>query len=153
MGQQLGREIRNLFEYLASIGMWVSIRALEKGNSMVVELLLADNTWTSFVSARLPQELDDAIKGKHAEFYLAARDLSPSELLAAVPMSFPMTHLVDGFPGVARYPVDEWEAAGAPMMTLKSWAKLCMRVSMNDLSNLQHVLDVAKKYDSPAFDV
>ena len=117
---------------------------------MVVELLLADNTWTAFVSARLPQELDDAIKGKRAEFYMGARDLSPDELLESVPMAFPMTHLVDGFPGVARYPVDEWEAAGAPIMTVKSWVKLCMRVAMNDLSNLQHILDIAQKYDTAA---
>ena len=88
-------------------------------------------------------------KAKPAEFYMAARNLTPAELLASMPMSFPMTHLVDGFPGVARYPVDKWEAASAPIMSLKSWAKLCMRVAMNDLTNLQHVLDIAQKYDTP----
>ena len=114
---------------------------------MVVELLLDDGSWTSFMSDRLPQPLDDAIKAKHAEFYLAAKELSPADLQEIIPMAFPMTHLVDGFPGVAKYPVDEWEAAGAPVMTSKSWVKLCMRVAKNDLANLQHIMEVAKKLD------
>ena len=32
-------------------------------------------------------------------------------------------------------------------MSVKSWAKLAMRVAMNDLTNLQQVFDVAQKLD------
>eukprot|EP00974_Lingulodinium_polyedra_P017564 1704055-Lingulodinium_polyedra.AAC.1 len=58
-------------------------------------------------------------------------------------MAFPMTHNVPEFPCIAKYPVDAWEEAGAPWMSTKGWAKLCMKVAEKDLSNLQHVFDIA----------
>ena len=78
---------------------------------------------------------------------MAAKDLTPDELLETIPMAFPMTHLLDDFPGVAKYPIDAWEEAGAPAMTSKSWVKLCVRVAQNDLTNLQHIMDIAQKLD------
>eukprot|EP00974_Lingulodinium_polyedra_P067835 6567083-Lingulodinium_polyedra.AAC.1 len=55
-----------------------------------------------------------------------------------------MTHNYPEFPCIAKYPVDAWGEVGAPCMTTKSWAKLCMKVAEKDLSNLQNVFEVAK---------
>jgi len=66
-----------------------------------------------------------------------------------MPLCFPMTHqlVVNGevFRGVARYPLLEWEAMGEPVMTQKSWAKFCMKVALNDLTNLDSLFQVAEK--------
>ena len=121
----------------------------KKGASMVVEVQLADKSWTSFMSERLPQELDDEIKKHYAAFYKAAEGLTPEDLQEAIPMGFPMTHLLDEFPCLARYPIDEWEKSGAPMMTVKSWCKLCMRVARNNLSSLESIFELAQKIHGP----
>eukprot|EP00974_Lingulodinium_polyedra_P130542 11214237-Lingulodinium_polyedra.AAC.1 len=51
--------------------------------------------------------------------------------------------MIEGIPGIAKYPVDLWELNGAPVMTAKGWAKLCMMIAEKDLDNLQHVFDAA----------
>ena len=112
---------------------------------MVMEVQLQDGSWTAFVSERTPQEPDDAIKGHPAEFYMAAKDLTPEDLQEAIPMSFPMTHLLKEFPGIARYPVDAWETAGAPFMSVRSWCKLCMRVAGHNMASLEKIFEIAKK--------
>ena len=117
----------------------------KKGGSMVVEIKQENGEWTSFVAERLPEELDDEIKRVHAHFYMAQQDLTPEELKEILPISFPMTHNIKGFPGVARYPVDEWEAAGAPYFSVKSWCKMAMRIASNDLTNLGKVFETAQK--------
>eukprot|EP00974_Lingulodinium_polyedra_P056684 5451711-Lingulodinium_polyedra.AAC.1 len=58
-------------------------------------------------------------------------------------MAFPMTHNFPEFPCIAKYPADAWEEAGAPCMTTKSWANLCIKVAEKDISNLQNVFEVA----------
>eukprot|EP00974_Lingulodinium_polyedra_P078667 7618996-Lingulodinium_polyedra.AAC.1 len=59
-------------------------------------------------------------------------------------MAFPMTHSYPEFSRIAKYPVDAWEEAGAPCMTTKSRAKLCMKVAEKVQSNLQNVFEMAK---------
>eukprot|EP00974_Lingulodinium_polyedra_P104665 10133881-Lingulodinium_polyedra.AAC.1 len=58
-------------------------------------------------------------------------------------MAFPTTHTVKGFPRVAKCPTDEWETTGAPTMTTKGWAKLCLKVVDKDLNHLQRIFDIA----------
>eukprot|EP00974_Lingulodinium_polyedra_P062825 6065419-Lingulodinium_polyedra.AAC.1 len=57
-----------------------------------------------------------------------------------------MAPVAKGFFCIAKYPIDEWEEAGAPMMTTKGWAKLCLKVAEKDLKNLQNMFDVAKSF-------
>ena len=38
-----------------------------KGESQVVEVKLPDDSWAGFLTDRMPQELDDAIKKVHVE--------------------------------------------------------------------------------------
>ena len=135
-----------------SIGCGANFKPWKKGHSMVVELRLSDGTWTAFISDRIPSELDDAIKGKKAEFFDAMNGMSPEELQSLIPMDFTMTHPQEGFPMVAMYPIDEWEKAGEPWMSVSSWAKLCMRVANKNLTSLQSIMEVAKKYDTETFE-
>eukprot|EP00974_Lingulodinium_polyedra_P091119 8835072-Lingulodinium_polyedra.AAC.1 len=60
-----------------------------------------DGDWLPFMADRLPSQLDDAVKGVRAEFYMDAKDLTPEELQEELPMAFPMTRVVKGFPCVA----------------------------------------------------
>ena len=113
---------------------------------MVVDIKLADGYWTSFAAASMPEELDDAINTVHAQYYLAQTKLTALELLGVLPVSFPMTHNLPEFPGIAKYPIDEWEAIGAPYLSVKSWAKLAMHVAKHDMTNLKGCL----LYTSPS---
>ena len=92
----------------------------------------------------MPTELDDAIKEHHAKFYMAQKDLTPSELEGILPVCFPMTHQISGFPGVARYPIDEWEEAGSPMLTVTGWCVLCMKVAEKNMEDLHKVFTCAE---------
>ena len=129
-----------------AIGCGAIFKPWARGASMVVEMMTHDGKWISFMADRLPEQLDDAIKGHHAAFHMATLKMTPEELQEAIPMGFPMTHVVDGVPCVARYPIDMWELNGMPIMTTKGWAKLCMLIAQQDLENLQSVYDTAVKY-------
>ena len=129
------------------IGCGSNFVPFAKGLSTVVEMKLPDDTWTAFAAQRFPPELDDAIKGKHAEFYMAAGRLTPQELLGEIPVCFPMTYQIDTqtMPGAARYPIDEWEKAGCPSFSTVSWIKLCVKVAEGDMTNLANVFEVGAK--------
>ena len=65
---------------------------------MVVELKMGNGEWQSFIADRLPQELDDAVKGHHAAFFMAQKELTPDELFDVLPVAYPMTHHMPEFP-------------------------------------------------------
>ena len=122
---------------------------MEKGASQVVELMGEDGVWKSFMAERMPQELDDAIKGHHAKFYMAQKELTPQELMDVLPVSFPVTHNIKEFPGVSSYPVDAWEDAGSPMLSVTGWIKLCVRIAQN-MGDLHTIFEAAEKLDPEA---
>ena len=121
-----------------------------KGMSTVVEMRLEDGSWTAFAAERMPQELDDAIRGKSAEFHNAYMKLSQDELRSVIPVCFPMTHQIDPeiMPGIARYPVDEWEREGSPCFDTKSWIKLCVKVASQDIENLGGICAIAERIEA-----
>ena len=61
-----------------------------------------------------------------------------------------MTHQIDPnvTPGIARYPIDEWEAKGEPCFSTKSWIKLCIKVANEDQTKLAGICEIAKKLES-----
>ena len=71
-----------------------------------------EGTWTAFSADRMPTELDDEIKRVHAECFKASQFVTPEDLKDVIPMTFPMTNLLEGddFVGIARYPIDQWMA-------------------------------------------
>eukprot|EP00975_Prorocentrum_lima_P013221 2807035-Prorocentrum_lima.AAC.1 len=72
---------------------------------------------------RFPENLGDEIKKVH--FYLSAQKLEPEHLKDILPMPLPMTHLYEEegnkLHGIAMYPIDQWIAAGEPIITVKHW--------------------------------
>eukprot|EP00974_Lingulodinium_polyedra_P071971 6964963-Lingulodinium_polyedra.AAC.1 len=66
------------------------------------------------MSDRLPEQLDYAIKGHNAQFYMASKKLTPAEVREATPMGFPMPHMLEGIPCIANYPIDLWGMNEAP---------------------------------------
>ena len=98
----------------------------------------------------MPTARDDAIKGVHMQFYESAREcVTAEDLQAMIPLTMPSCHLIpDVFAGIAQYLVNEWELKGMPKVTTASWAKLCIKILENDLTNLPGVFAVAKKYEN-----
>eukprot|EP00975_Prorocentrum_lima_P054689 11465825-Prorocentrum_lima.AAC.1 len=68
------------------------------------------------------------MKKVHNQFYLAAQHLEPEEHQESLPMTLPMAHLYEEAGStmfaIAKYPIDQWIAAGEPMITTKGWIKL-----------------------------
>jgi len=110
---------------------------------------MPDGTWEAFMADRFPEQLDDEIKKKHKDFYMAAQHLDPEELMEELPMTLPVTHLLNingvEINGVAKYPLDEWEKQGQPMITTSGWIKLCMKICAKDMKNLENVYTMAVK--------
>ena len=52
-------------------------------------------------------------------------------------MTFPVTHDVDNYPCISRYPVDEWERDNSLGLTTKCWCQLCRRICAFDMENLE----------------
>ena len=59
-----------------------------------------------------------------------------------------MTQLVPEFPGVAKYPIDAWEAMGKPKLTTSGWNAMCMCIAQKDMEGLQGVFDVAERIEA-----
>jgi hypothetical protein len=144
---ELSREYGSDFNRWPRIGCEQGFRPFANGASCVVELKIGDE-WKAFVSERMPPALDDEIKGRNYQYFQRACErITPQDLYDALPMCFPMTHqlMLNGtvFRGIARYPIKLWEAQGQPMMTQKCWAKFCMKIAANDLTNLESLFRVA----------
>ena len=146
--KELAEEYGDDFNVWPRIGCQQGFRAFRNGPSMVVEMKI-DGEFKAFMSERLPEALDDAIKKKNYDcFKGACAALTPQEIYNSLPMCFPMTHTIEvkgkPFRGVARYPLTAWEAQGAPVMTRGHWAKFCMKIAEKDITNLEHVFKVAE---------
>ena len=115
------------------------------GPSQVVTVEMPDGSYQSFAAARMPSQLDDQIKKVKQHVYMAAANLEPEEVKELIPMCFPMTFQIPGFPYLAHYPIDEWERGGAPYFSEESWYKLAMRIARNDLTNLHNLYEFAEK--------
>ena len=81
-------------------------------------------------------------------FREAAKMLSAEELQDVLPMSFPRTHVLHStlFPGIAKYPVDDWIAEGQPCITEEVWTKLCLRIASKDRQNLENIFSAAERF-------
>ena len=80
-------------------------------------------------------------------FFMAPQELTANELLDILPVTYPLTHQLPEFPGVAQYPVDAWVALGSPMLTTTGWIKMCMCIAHKNMTELHTVFEAAKKLD------
>ena len=92
----------------------------KRGPSMVAELMMEDGTWSSFLCERPPNKLVDAIFAKMLEFFDAAAQLQPDQILDMIPITFPMKNILntDLYPGVGYFNVENAAAMQDPYFQL-----------------------------------
>ena len=91
-----------------------------------------------------PKKLLDAIFQKRLEFYDAAATLTPDEIKGMIPITFPMTHIIDRnlFPGIGRFNVEKADAENQPYFSKVSWIALCRKIAACDMHNLASIFDL-----------
>ena len=87
-----------------------------------------------------PDPRDDQLKRlSYESLSKAFGSLEPEEVLKAIPLTMPMTHLEDyngkQMEGIARYPLDAWIKAGDPCFTKEMWAKVCLALAERALGS------------------
>ena len=108
-------------------------------STCVVEVQKEENNeWEAFAADPLPMEISDEIKQVQARTFLP----SPIHISSFgsprngrynfnTPLSPPKTHHLQGYPIIARYPLEEWEHANRPNLSLTGWSKLAIAISLN----------------------
>ena len=119
----------------------------KRGPSMVAELLMDDGKWASFLCERPPNKLLDAIFEKRLAFYEAAGRLQPEHFFQMIPITFPMTNVLDKdlYPGVGYFDVDAAMAMQRPYFSGLSWVTLCRKIAAEDMGNLESIFDLCTK--------
>ena len=121
------------------IGCGASFYPTMEDSTCVVEVQKGENgEWEAFAADPLPMEITDEIRMVLARTYL------PSPILVNsfrsprngnynfnTPLSPPETHHLQGHPIIARYPLEEWELANRPNLSLIGWSKLAIAISLN----------------------
>ena len=138
-------------DYWPKIGCGANFVPWAKRHSMVCEIELNPGRWEAFLSARLPQALDAALKeGKKHELIKECFDkLNPLDIHRRLPITLPMTHLVtEG--GVklecaARYPIATWNKIPEKIeFTVHTWATICMAIAEKSPIELHTLLSASK---------
>jgi len=119
-----------------------------KGASKVIELRDASGEWKAILADRLPEQLDDQIKGVLHEWHVAAQRITPDDIMSAIPLILPKankTHI----PGVSKFDFREWERLGRPTLTQAGWVALCRVIASKDPVNLQHIISLCDTIKVP----
>ena len=108
-----------------------------------IQMRQGNGDWEAFLADHTPPALDDQLKkAKFEQLSIAFGKMSPTEVLRAIPVTMPMTHLatIDGkqMEGVAKYPVDAWLDSGAPSFTTERWAMICMLLAERGLEEAKN---------------
>ena len=119
-------------------GCGAHYRPWARGPSMVCEIKMNGKYWEAFLADHLPQALDDQMKKVNYDLLSRTfKKLTPQAVFQAIPVTMPMTHLAtaDGrqMAGVAKYPIDAWEAEKNPCFTSEKWAMICMMMAEKGL--------------------
>ncbi len=96
--------------------------------------------------SRPPAQLWDEVYKKRKDFYEAMGKLSADDIKGAIPIHFPVCHVIDKetFPGVSRFPVQEAIDSGEEAMTAVRWCLFCMAVAKQDMKRLDTIFTVAE---------
>ena len=62
-----------------------------------------------------------------------------------IPMSYPQTHQLYGFPMIAQYPLDDWIEASRPCFSSKSWCQLAMSTTPKGMVGIHNCFEITKK--------
>ena len=109
------------------------------------------------MAVRPPRILLDENFRVRYEFALRLNAMSPDQIQKVMPICFPMTYVIDGrdgkFPGIAKFPVDQWIKEGRPIFDEASWCALCIHLvetvgsgaqSSESTKNLDKLFNIAK---------
>ena len=134
-------------EHWPTIGCGSKFVPWKRGPSMVGELLMEDNTWTSFLRKRPPAKLLDAIMENRLAFYEAAGKLQPEKIMDMIPITFPMVNVLDKdlYPGVGYFDVDAAMREERPYFSNGSWVALCRKIAAEYINNLGSIFDLCTK--------
>ena len=106
----------------------------------MIEIQVEDKQWHSLLADRLPEQLDDEIKGVLGAWHEAAGRVSPEEMLDKVPLTLPRCGLPTPVVGVAKFDFETWKQRGQPTLTKAGWIALCELIASKDQLNLQHII-------------
>ena len=102
-----------------------------RGASIILELKCGDS-WRAMMAVRPPPILLDEIFRVRYEFAVRLNAMSPDQIQKVMPICFPMNYVIDGrdghFPGIAKFPVDQWIKEGRPIFDTASWCALCIHL-------------------------
>ena len=130
-----------------------------RGPSTILEFQCG-NTSKAMVAVRCPPILLEEIYKVRSDFALSLNAMSPEEIQQVMPNSFHTNSLIDGkvqLPGIARFPVDQWEAEGRPIFDEAAWCALCIHVvetmrrrlmASDSTNNLNKLFQIAKELQS-----
>ena len=99
-----------------------------------------------FIAARPPEELDHEIKNVQSHWMKAQKNLTDEEILESLPKVYPSEkYMVNkaAFPGVGKFPVDEWIKDNRPMLDSAGWIALAMKIAAKDMQNLAGIFALA----------
>ena len=117
------------------------------GPTKVIELLMPDGTWQALRAERLPEQLDDKIKGVLHEWHEAAGRVTPEEIQKAIPMVHPETYKTE-VPGVSRFDVKDWINKGMPTLKESGWVALCELIASKNVKDLGFIIELCQKMSS-----
>ena len=86
---------------------------------------------------------EDEINQVHATRYLVP--CMPARQRDIIPMSYPQTHQLYGFPMIAQSPLEDWKEANRPCFTSKSWWQLAMSTTSKGMVGIHNCFEIAKK--------
>ena len=136
-----------------AIGCGASFYPTFEESTCVVEVQKEDYGWEAFAADPLPMEITDEIKQIQTIEYLpgpkhASRLWSPlpkGGYNINTPLSPPMTHHLQDYPIIARCPLEEWEHANRPNLSLTGWSKLAIITSLKGKCNFLCCFDITRE--------
>ena len=136
-----------------AIGCGASFYPTMEDSTCVVEVQKENYEWEAFAADPLPMEISDEIKQVQARSFLpspiqASRLWSPRRkgcYNINTPLSPPMTHHLQDYPIIARYPLEEWERCNRPNLSLIGWSKLAIITSLRGKCNFLSCFDITRE--------
>ena len=95
------------------------------------------------------QSSGNCIRNTTADEYAG---VAADEVEDLIPTSFGMWHFIGEFPGVARFPMDQWLMHNAPTFSAKTWCKLAIRIAQEAPYILRGLLEVAEDLERDLVD-
>ena len=117
------------------------------GEAAVVEIAFG-NQWNSFLADIMPQVLADEIQVHEASFYKSLDTMTAEDLYECIPVVVPKCNPIPGcqIPGLGKFPILEYKAAGKPVFNDTNWWLLARAVAKKDMASLRSIFDKSERF-------